>query len=720
MNPLIPGCLMRVMGQLVRRRLSASSPAGALRQLAAALLAGLTSAAVFAPPVRATTITVSTTADENNSNGDCSLREAVIAANQDQAQGACAAGNGADTIKLPAGTYVLTIIGTFENASLTGDLDIASDLTIDGAGQGDTEIDGNGTDRVLHILSGTVTVSDLTIANGDPGAENGGGLLNFGDVTIEDSRIRDCAADSGGAIHMATGTLTVIGSRIDGNTAEDGGAILFSATSVVVHIIDSVISGNTATQGNGGAIFNSGITSLSNSTVSGNSAAKSGGGILTIGLQAAQVIMFSTTIANNTADSDGDGDGDGGGIHAPPLGTFNARNSLFGNNRDLSPSGDVFPDCSGVLFGVGYNLIENVAGCILSGTQVGNVTGLDPNLGPLQGNGGGTLTRELLGGSPAINAGNPLDCIGPNGIVLDTDQRGSARKGRCDIGAFEFDSDGTPTPADTATRTVTPTRTVTRTRTSTARATATRTFRPTRDATSTVTPTRRVTRTATAAATHTFTSEPSPTASLTRTRTPTHTASFTATRTPTATPSAPPPTVTGTASPTAPGAASPTNGLSVTPTGSPTATAAVTKTHTSAVAESATSTPTPLLTPPATPTVDKATTATPSPIATAAVTPTHTKGSAATPTPTFTPIPTSECPGDCDDDGTVRIDELLRGVNIALNALSVVVCPAFDTNRNAAVQIDDLVAGVNAALHGCGAPGFLHASARQSRIPRAS
>jgi CSLREA domain-containing protein len=274
MKPLIPGCLMRVMGQLLRSCQSAASPACALRLLAAALLTGLMSAALFAPAVRATVITVTTTADENNSNGDCSLREAVIAANQDQAQGACPAGNGADTIKLPAGTYVLTITGTVENASLTGDLDISSDLTIDGAGQGDTEIDGNGTDRVLHILSGTVTLSDLTIANGDAGAENGGGVFNFGDVTIENSRIRDCAADSGGGIHMGSGTLTLIGSRIDGNTAEDGGAILFSSTGVVVHIIDSVISGNTATVGNGGGIFNSGITSLSNSTVSGNRAAK--------------------------------------------------------------------------------------------------------------------------------------------------------------------------------------------------------------------------------------------------------------------------------------------------------------------------------------------------------------------------------------------------------------------------------------------------------------
>jgi hypothetical protein len=50
------------------------------------------------------------------------------------------------------GTFALTRTGTSEDASLTGDLDIASDLTIQGEGQAETEIDGNGTDRVLDIL----------------------------------------------------------------------------------------------------------------------------------------------------------------------------------------------------------------------------------------------------------------------------------------------------------------------------------------------------------------------------------------------------------------------------------------------------------------------------------------------------------------------------------------------------------------------------------------
>ena len=60
--------------------------------------------------VHATTITVTTTADEYGTGNACSLREAIHAANQDTAFGGCAAGSGTDTISVPAGTYTLTLV----------------------------------------------------------------------------------------------------------------------------------------------------------------------------------------------------------------------------------------------------------------------------------------------------------------------------------------------------------------------------------------------------------------------------------------------------------------------------------------------------------------------------------------------------------------------------------------------------------------------------------
>lgn len=72
---------------------------------------------------------------------------------------------------------------------------------------------------------------------------------------------------------------------------------------------------------------------------------------------------------------------------------------------------------------------------------------------------------------------------------------------------------------------------------------------------------------------------------------------------------------------------------------------------------------------------------------------------ASAPAPTTTP---SACAGDCSRDGAVGIDELVRGVNIALGALPLGECAAFDANGDGHVSIDELVRAINAALGGCG------------------
>ncbi len=77
----------------------------------------------------------------------------------------------------------------------------------------------------------------------------------------------------------------------------------------------------------------------------------------------------------------------------------------------------------------------------------------------------------------------------------------------------------------------------------------------------------------------------------------------------------------------------------------------------------------------------------------------------ATPTQTAagTPTPTNEgtCIGDCDSSGTVTIDEIIRGINIALGTASLDLCEAFDRNADALVTIDEILAGVEASLSGC-------------------
>jgi len=84
---------------------------------------------------------------------------------------------------------------------------------------------------------------------------------------------------------------------------------------------------------------------------------------------------------------------------------------------------------------------------------------------------------------------------------------------------------------------------------------------------------------------------------------------------------------------------------------------------------------------------------TPTPIATASPTPTL------TPTATATPEP---CVGDCNLDGSVTVDELVRGVVIALGEAVLSDCTSLDFDSSGGVTVDELVRAVNAALRGCG------------------
>jgi hypothetical protein len=117
-----------------------------------------------------------------------------------------------------------------------------------------------------------------------------------------------------------------------------------------------------------------------------------------------------------------------------------------------------------------------------------------------------------------------------------------------------------------------------------------------------------------------------------------------------------------------------TPGLTATPTETPTAT------ETPLVS----STPTPTQTPTRTPT---------SPVS---ATPTSTPTDTATAT-----VPPSGCAGDCNGDGVTAINELIRGVNIALEQQPLSNCPAADANGNGTVAINELILGVRANLDGC-------------------
>jgi cysteine-rich repeat protein len=178
-------------------------------------------------------------------------------------------------------------------------------------------------------------------------------------------------------------------------------------------------------------------SSIVNTTISGNRNPSGGGGIHVIG--AGGLVVASTTITENVADSDRSGDGDGGGISvSADLGspTVQLRNTIVWGNLD---AGAEAPECSGSLVSGGYNLLGDMRGCTLAGDLTGNVSRVDPKLAPLQDNGGPTDTHALLFGSPAVDAGDPAGCTDADGSPLITDQRGAPRAQgpSCDIGAFE-------------------------------------------------------------------------------------------------------------------------------------------------------------------------------------------------------------------------------------------------------------------------------------------
>ena len=394
-------------------------------------------------------IVVNESADELNSDGDCSLREAITAANTDAVVDACTAGGGADTITLPAGTYTFSIAGAGENAAAAGDLDITDDLTITGDGADSTTIDAAALDRVFHVDpvdSGiTVNISGVTIQGGNPG-DSGGGVQNRGNLTLERVTVTGNTAFFGGGMAVTSGTATLTDTTVDGNISEGaGGGGIFTHGDLM--ITNSTISNNTEEGFAGGGIYNdSGTVMLTNSTVSGNSAKGDGGGLWN---DFGDLSLLNTTVTDN-ASTDGFG---GGVINEPNASTLTIKNTIIAGN---GASGD----CAGIITSVGYN-ISGDNSCGLA--SIGDMSNTDAKLAPLGANGGQTQTHALMSDSPAIDNASP-DCPPP-----DTDQRGMARPQglACDIGSFETPVAATPTVTPTPINSITPTPTTTSTATPT-------------------------------------------------------------------------------------------------------------------------------------------------------------------------------------------------------------------------------------------------------------
>jgi len=67
----------------------------------------------------------------------------------------------------------------------------------------------------------------------------------------------------------------------------------------------------------------------------------------------------------------------------------------------------------------------------------------------------------------------------------------------------------------------------------------------------------------------------------------------------------------------------------------------------------------------------------------------------------FSATTTLACVGDCDDDGVVTIDEVVRGIALGLGHASAAACALVDRNGDGQVTVDELTAAVTNALMGC-------------------
>ncbi len=332
--------------------------------------------------------------------------------------------------------------------------------------------------------SASLTATNCTFAGNS--AENGGAIFNeAGTLTLTDSTLASNVASVGGAIRN-NGTAGLTGCTVTNNTGTTNGVGAGIYNQGTMTVARSTVSFNTGT-GNffGGGLDNAGSLALTASTVLGNFAGGHGGGIASGGA-ASLLAITNSTIANNTILDGGAGSGAGGGVevilgaltvlNSTVTGNVDAGGYALGNAGGISYSGGISPaftlsntvvaqnyatgggppDVRGTVAGGSVNNFIGIGTAALTGITdgtAGNQIGTtaapkDPLLGPLQNNGGTTLTRLPRSGSPLINKGNSAASA-----ALTTDQRGSLRVVgvSVDIGAAEYQP-----PQVTVTLTVTP------------------------------------------------------------------------------------------------------------------------------------------------------------------------------------------------------------------------------------------------------------------------
>jgi len=405
---------------------------------AMAIIAMLLVVLPVAPASAAGSITVNVTNDENINNASCSLREAIIAANNNASYNGCIyTGTGPDDIiTLTSGlTYTLSIIGSDQ---FSGDLDVGNalgtsgNLTIQASGATNAIIDANDINRVFEVAAPgdiSLTLIHITVANGTApdGAGiyfDGAGTLTLTNSTVSSNVATGSANCGAGIYNNSSANINIVNSTIEGNscaTAGADGAGLFKGVGGTLTITNSTFNDNSTADNGAGAHLDmaAGTATITNSTFANNIAGGRGGGLqVANGTVTVEFSTFSGNAANMVSTSTGAAIQANGGSVSVIRSIL--ANSTAGTDCDQLSPGTV------TLTNV---LVEDNNDCTGSITST-----LDPGLGTLGNNGGPTLTMAITEASPAFNAA--LSCGSKT-----TDQRNVARPQNsiCDLGAFELE-----------------------------------------------------------------------------------------------------------------------------------------------------------------------------------------------------------------------------------------------------------------------------------------
>jgi len=420
--------------------------------------------------LQATTITVTATDGTIADDGLCSISEAIISANTDTASGAmggeCVAGvTGLDTINLTTDVVFQNFYQDEPTFGHTSTPTISSHLIIDGVGhtlQRNNSLNCNINEistadefRILYVSStGILDLKNISIKNGCADGNHlnrraGGGILNGGILTIDNSELSANTSELGGSI-ANIGTITSISnSLITNNHSDNLGGGIFNQ-SIITEITNNWFAGNSAFLGAGMTNLVGSIEFISQNTFSNNQAMQDGGGIFSHDGGSVTAIVNNTFSANsanfgaglynynstisslkNNTFSENSANFEGGGIFN--RGTLlGINNNLF--NKNMANSNKDCHIADGTVSGsnnLSNQVSNNCTGAIITSSLGSNTVGLlvDNGCITLLSDGSCAKTHALLAGSQALDAAV---------TGISTDQRGfTIVDSLRDIGAFE-------------------------------------------------------------------------------------------------------------------------------------------------------------------------------------------------------------------------------------------------------------------------------------------